>query len=128
LEFATSPEHGTKRVQIWATPEKIWQIQNNVKEAMQLEKMPERPKQQWQQEEDLLEEQCKWQSVHHGLMAPSGEALKHLAVEMLVEFLMKGCPVKTGPQWMLEILEAALQKGAHPSAMDLAGGIATAVN
>jgi hypothetical protein len=32
---------------------------------------------------------------------------------------MKGCPVEIGPQWIQEMLEAALQKGAHPLAMDL---------
>jgi hypothetical protein len=31
---------------------------------------------------------------------------------------MKGCPVEMGPQWTLEMLEAALQKGAHPAVMD----------
>jgi hypothetical protein len=49
-----------------------------MQETMQLEKITEWPKQQWQwqQEEDLLEEQCNWQSLHHGLMAPLGEVSK----------------------------------------------------
>ena len=50
-------------------------------------------------EHGLTEEQCKWHSVYTGLMAPSGEALKHPAAGMLLEFATKGCPVDTGPKW-----------------------------
>lgn len=73
---------------------------------------------QRQSRQGLTAEQCKWQSVYTGLMAPSGEALNHPAAGMLLEFATKGCPVDTGPIWSKDMLEAALRKGAHPSAMD----------
>jgi hypothetical protein len=51
-------------------------------------------------------------------MAPSVWALNHLAVDMLLKFSMKGCPIKTWPKWTLEMWNVALAKGAHPWAMD----------
>ncbi len=67
--------------------------------------------------QNLSDDQRKWQSVHNGLMAPSGEALKHPAADLLLEFSTDGCPVSTGPKWTKAMLEAALVKGAHPSAI-----------
>jgi hypothetical protein len=66
----------------------------------------------------LTEDQRKYQCVFNGLMAPSGEALKHLAAPMLLDFARHGCPVDTGPSWTQAQIEAALKKGAHPLAMD----------
>jgi hypothetical protein len=37
---------------------------------------------------------------------------------MPLEFSIKGCPVKIGPKWTQQMLEAALEKEAHPSARD----------
>ena len=69
-------------------------------------------------DEQLDDEQHKWNKVHRGLMATSGEVLKHPMADMLLEFSMQGCPVNTGPKWTKEMLNAALAKGAHPSAME----------
>jgi hypothetical protein len=51
-------------------------------------------------------------------MAPPVWALNHLAVDMLLKFSMKGCPIKTWPKSTLEMWNVALAKGAHPWAMD----------
>jgi hypothetical protein len=59
--------------------------------------------------EHLTEDKRKYQSVFNVLMAPSGEALKHLAALMLLDFAMHGCPVNTGPSWTQDQLKAALK-------------------
>jgi hypothetical protein len=118
IEFATSPDRGAKRVHIRATPEKMKQIQADARETIRMEFGQTKATQETAEPEELDDDQCKWQSVHRGLMAPSGEALKHPAADMLLEFSMKGCPVETGPKWTKAMLDAALAKGAHPSAME----------
>jgi hypothetical protein len=40
------------------------------------------------------------------------------AAKMPLKFSIKGCPVKIGPMLTQQMLEAALEKGAHPSARD----------
>lgn len=65
----------------------------------------------------LSEAQRKWHRMHSGLMAPSGLALQHPAACMLLEFAIDGCPTVTGDNWTPDMLEAALKKGAHPSAL-----------
>jgi len=56
-------------------------------------------------------------SPRRGQMCPSGEALNHPAAPLLSEYATKGCPVKTGSNWTLEQLEAAVEKGPHSSAL-----------
>ena len=51
-------------------------------------------------------------------MQPSGPALSHPAAPMLLDFAHEGCPAKTGNDWSLELLDEAVQRGAHPSARD----------
>ena len=51
-------------------------------------------------------------------MTPSGPALSHPAAPMLLEYAHEGCPAETGPDWSLELLDEAVQHGAHPSARD----------
>jgi hypothetical protein len=94
------------------------QIQADAREMIRMEVGQTKATQETAEPEELDDDQCKWQSVHRGLMAPSGEALKHPAADMLLEFSMKGCPVETGPKWTKAMLDAALAKGAHPSAME----------
>jgi hypothetical protein len=118
ITYGTLPERGSQRVHIRATPEKIKQIQANIATTIQEEKQTAAPKRQWDKQPDLSEDQRKWKRVHHGLMAPSGRALTHPEAKMLLEFSIKGCPVKTGHKWTQQMLEVALEKGAHPSARD----------
>ena len=51
-------------------------------------------------------------------MAPSGRALEHPFAQTLLEYARNGCPADTGEQWTMEQLEAAIKKGAHPSAQE----------
>ena len=51
-------------------------------------------------------------------MAPSGPALHHPAAPLLLELATLGCTSEMGDTWMQELIEAAIKKGAHPSAMD----------
>jgi hypothetical protein len=45
-----------------------------------------------------------------------GLALQHPAAAKLLEYSTKGCPVNSGEPWTLAMLEAAILRGAHPSA------------
>jgi hypothetical protein len=65
----------------------------------------------------LTEQQSKYKNNFRGLMAPSGPALEHPAAELLLELATVGCSSHTGDQWSIEMLNAAIRKGAHPSAM-----------
>lgn len=50
-------------------------------------------------------------------MRPSTFALRHPAAAALLEYATNGCPVDCGTNWTLPQLEAAVQQGAHPSAL-----------
>ncbi len=51
-------------------------------------------------------------------MAPSGEALNHPAAPLLLELATMGCKADVGERWTMDMLEAAIAKGSHPSAME----------
>lgn len=44
-------------------------------------------------------------------------ALHHPSAKQLLAYAMGGCPVKSGHPWTLEEILAAVQKGAHSSAL-----------
>ena len=51
-------------------------------------------------------------------MVPSGAALDHAAAPLLLELATMGCHMDIGEAWTMEMLEKAITKGAHLSAMD----------
>jgi hypothetical protein len=51
-------------------------------------------------------------------MVPTGEALEHPAAPLLLEIATLGCRADVGEEWTLEMLDAAISKGSHPSAME----------
>ena len=53
-----------------------------------------------------------------GQMCPTGLALDHPAAQVLLDYAHRGCPVNTGAPWTKEMLEAAIEKGPHVSALD----------
>lgn len=66
----------------------------------------------------LTHTQSKYkEKIFKGLMAPSGAALDHPAAPLLLELATVGCPADVGDQWTMEMIEAAISHGAHPSAM-----------
>jgi hypothetical protein len=67
---------------------------------------------------ELPERQRKYQQTYRGLMAPSGPALHHLAAPLLLELTTLGCTSEMGDTWTQELIEAAIKKGAQPSAID----------
>jgi hypothetical protein len=67
---------------------------------------------------NLTEQQSKYQQQFRGLMAPSGPALTHPAAPLLLELSTLGCASEMGDDWTMEKIEAAIAKGAHPSAME----------
>jgi hypothetical protein len=50
-------------------------------------------------------------------MRPANLALHHPAADLLLQYATKGCPTKTGRNWTKDEMEAAINKGAHPSAL-----------
>ena len=52
-----------------------------------------------------------------GAMCPKGLAMHHEAADYLLSYASGGCPVKTGKPWSREMIEAAIENGAHKSAM-----------
>ena len=52
-----------------------------------------------------------------GQMYPAGTAAVHSAAAELKKWATEGCPVDTGPQWTVDQIKAALQRGPHLSAM-----------
>jgi hypothetical protein len=54
---------------------------------------------------------------HHGEMCPSGLALFHPVAELLKKWATYGCPTRTGQPWMQELMQAAVDRGPHHSAL-----------
>jgi hypothetical protein len=67
----------------------------------------------------LSDQQSKYKHLFKGLMSPLGPALAHPAAALLLDLAILGCSLDMGKEWTQEMLEAALAKGAHPSAMVL---------
>ena len=55
---------------------------------------------------------------YRGQMCPSGLALHHPAAGKLFEYATKGCPALTGKQWSREMIEQAVLRGPHATAME----------
>ena len=53
-----------------------------------------------------------------GTMHPSGLALHHPAADHLFQYATKGCPAETGKDWTVEMMQAAIDRGPHSSAME----------
>ena len=63
-------------------------------------------------EKDLLDAIGKIPS----LVKPTKEALLHAAAALIDAYSEAGCPVDCGPDWTPEHIDAAIRRGAHPSA------------
>ena len=51
-------------------------------------------------------------------MAPQGLALEHEAATILEDWEQFGCPTKTGRDWTLDEIQAAIDRGPHKSALE----------
>jgi hypothetical protein len=94
------------------TPEKMKQHVGNTAVSWLLEDLDRAT------DRGLNDRQRKYQQVFKGLMAPSGEALHHPAAPLLLELATVGCHADVGEGWTMDMLEAAIAKGSHPSAME----------
>ena len=66
----------------------------------------------------LSETQSKYHKQQFlGLVLPHGPALEHPATPMLVKYVTNGCDAAICMQWTMDLLEAAITRGAHPSAL-----------
>jgi hypothetical protein len=109
-------QHQAKKPALRPTPTKITNIKatnNKIGTHMTLEattskKIP-----------SLTNQQSKYKQCNfRGLMAPSGPALDHPAAPLLLELATLGCSSAMGDTWTIDLIEAAIQKGAHPSVLD----------
>jgi hypothetical protein len=66
----------------------------------------------------LTNSQRKYKKLFKGLMAPSGAALNHPVAPLLLELATIGCTADVGDTWSIKLIETAINKGAHPSAME----------
>ena len=55
---------------------------------------------------------------YRGQMCPTGLALDHPAANVLLDYAKGVCPVNSGQPWTLEMMEAAIDKGPHSSALN----------
>ena len=55
---------------------------------------------------------------YRGQMCPSGLALHHPANGVLLDYAMGGCPVNPGTPWTADMMEAAVLRGPHKSALE----------
>ena len=68
---------------------------------------------------DLSDIQRKHHPPAIGLMRPNGPALQHPAAQLLIEFATEGPATGIDLEHPLEVLQAAIERGAHPSAAQL---------
>jgi hypothetical protein len=104
-------ESVAKRTALQATPQKMKQQQRTKIGHNELDHEPSL-------NVGLNKPQRKYKTSFRGLMAPSGPgALEHPAAPLLLELATLGCSTETGDSWCMELLEAAIKKGAHPFAL-----------
>ena len=113
LQFQRSSSPLAKRAVLRTTPEKMRRHVSDITVASMLDTLDSATN-----SKGLTERQRKYQSVFKGLMAPSGAALDHPAAPLLLELATLGCHADIGDAWTMEMLEEAIKKGAHPSAME----------
>jgi hypothetical protein len=112
---APAADNTAKRTDTRSTPRKMTKLKAQIKLGQQHnnDTHPEKPS-----SSHLTEQQRKYQQTYRGLMAPSGPALHHPAAPLLLELATLGCTSEMGDTWTQELIEAAIKKGAHPSALD----------
>ena len=66
--------------------------------------------------DSLAEAQSKYKRLCKGLTFPRNRALLHPAASLLTEYATQGCPADCGEDWTIEMMEAAIARGPHPSA------------
>jgi len=59
--------------------------------------------------------QSEYSSLH-GPMRPHPSIAPHPAFPLLMQYAKMGCPVDCGPNWSKDHLQAAINRGNHPSA------------
>lgn len=52
-----------------------------------------------------------------GTMHPSGLAMHHPAADRLFQYATQGCPAMSGNNWTREMIQAAIDRGPHESAL-----------
>ena len=65
----------------------------------------------------LSETQSKYHKQFLGLVLPHDPTLEHPTAPLLVEYATNGCDATINTHWTMEMLEAAINRGAHPSAL-----------
>ena len=66
---------------------------------------------------ELTETQSKYHKDFIGLVLPHGPTLEHPAAPLLMEYMTNSCNAAIHMQWTMEMLKAAITRGAHPSAL-----------
>ena len=86
----------------------LWHPHLNITSTSHLS--PARPKHRpWPKATTLITKELLF--VQHEL------ALHHPAADRLLQYATKGCPAETGQDWTVEMIQAAIDRGPHKSAM-----------
>ena len=54
--------------------------------------------------------------LYFGLMRPHNQALFHPATNDFLSYTTDGCPINCGNDWTIHQIQAAIDRGSHPSA------------
>jgi hypothetical protein len=112
LLFTRASSPFAKRAVIHTTPEKVKQTVQQVNTGWIIDKLDNIGS-----TKGLSERQSKYTKLFKGLMHPSGPALDHPAAPLLLELATVGCMVAIDGEWTMDMLEAVITRGAHPSAL-----------
>ena len=83
-------------------------------------KSTQQPYTQWKVQEGGKKLRKRWDDdvkKYQHAMCPKGQALGHPAAQLLQEYAEVGCPVRTGKPWTREMMEEAVRRGPHESAL-----------
>jgi hypothetical protein len=112
LAFERTASPFAKRAVLRTTPEKMKQHVNETTTGWLLDQIDT-----ISTSKGFSERQRKYTDMFKGLMLPTGPALDHPAAPLLLELATLGCTTAIDGQWSMDMLEAAIAQGAHPSAL-----------
>ena len=98
----------------------VKQLRKENKRKRRERKAIQQPYSQWKVQKGEGQLRKRWDDdikAYQNAMCPKGQALGHPAAQLLQEYAEVGCPVRTGKQWTKEMMEEAVQRGPHQSAL-----------
>ena len=115
------PRLNSDKVVMGATKEKH-RLENRRRQALLLEEQQlARPGlSHWQSHQGDLQTEpvTTKRAPHRGGMCPTSSTLEYLTTEVLLGYATGGCPTNTGSPWLMDQIQAAIDKVPHASTID----------